>query len=375
MFARLGVLATGNRRSAPGLLRRGRGGASGRRTAFRLVLSLVLAVLAPSLVARAADPVDQAAKLEAAKKEGKVVWYVSMFDIDTAEQVGKAFEKKYPGVQVQVVRATAGVIYQRVLQESEAGVFADDVFSSTEEGHYLNFKDKKLIRPYLPVDADKVVERFQRIDKDNAYQVASVGVMLLVHNTQQVSAADKPKNWKDLLDPKWKDKIAFGHPAFSGYIATWVLSLNDLYGWDYFEKLAKQNPLIGRSANDAITQLSSGERIVAAGSDATTLKAKDRGNPVDITYPEDGVVFMTAPSAILTKAPHPHAAELFMDFFMSVEYSELLARNGFAPMRPGVEPPKGMRPLSEVKLIRPPAAELKTEIPKIIEKFRNTFGI
>ena len=184
-----------------------------------------------------------------------------------------------------------------------------------------------------------------------------------------------PKNWKDLLDPKWKDKIAFGHPAFSGYIATWVLSLNDLYGWDYFEKLAKQNPLIGRSANDAITQLSSGERIVAAGSDATTLKAKDRGNPVDITYPEDGAVFMTAPSAILTKAPHPHAAELFMDFFMSVEYSELLARNGFAPMRPGVEPPKGMRPLSEVKLIRPPAAELKTEIPKIIEKFRNTFGI
>ena len=74
-----------------------------------------------------------------------------MFDIDTAEQVGKAFEKKYPGVQVQVVRATAGVISQRVLQESEAGVFADDVFSSTEEGHYLNFKDKKLIRPYLPV--------------------------------------------------------------------------------------------------------------------------------------------------------------------------------------------------------------------------------
>ena len=132
----------------------------------------------------------------------------------------------------------------------------------------------------------------------------------------------------------------------------------------YFEKLAKQNPLIGRSANDAITQLSSGERIVAAGSDATTLKAKDRGNPVDITYPEDGAVFMTAPSAILTKAPHPHAAELFMDFFMSVEYSELLARNGFAPMRPGVEPPKGMRPLSEVKLIRPPAAELKTEIQR-----------
>ena len=255
MFARLAVLATGDRRSAPGLLRWGGASGGGQPSAWscrwfwpswRLLWSPV----------RQTRPTRRQS-FEAAKKEGKVVWYVSMFDIDTAEQVGKAFEKKYPGVQVQVVRATAGVIYQRVLQESEAGVFADDVFSSTEEGHYLNFKDKKLIRPYLPVDADKVVERFQHIDKDNAYQVASVGVMLLVHNTQQVSAADKPKNWKDLLDPKWKDKIAFGHPAFSGYIATWVLSLNDLYSWDYFEKLAKQNPLIGRSANDAITQLSS----------------------------------------------------------------------------------------------------------------------
>jgi iron(III) transport system substrate-binding protein len=323
----------------------------------------------------AATRAEDAAKLTAAKKEGTVVWYVSMFDIDTAEKVGKAFEEKYPGISVQVVRATAGVIYQRVLQESQAGVFADDVFSSTEEGHYLNFKDKKLIRPYLPAGADQVLPRFQHIDPDNDYQVASVGLILLLRNTQEVPLAEAPKQWKDLLDPKWKDKISFGHPAFSGYIATWVLSLTKLYGWEYFEQLAKQNPLIGRSANDAITQLASGERLVAAGPDATTLKAKSRGNPIDIIYPEDGSIFMTAPSAILAKAPHPQAAELFMDYFMTKEYSQLLVQNGFSPLRPDVSPPQGLRPLSEVKLIRPSAAELKTGIPEIIEKFRATFGV
>lgn len=354
----------------PGLLRR-----SVLRGCGYLAVAPALTTIAWPAAARAAGLADEAAKLAAAKKEGKVVWYVSMFDIDTAEQVGKAFEAKYPGVSVDVVRATAGVIYQRVLQESQAGVFADDVFSSTEEGHYLNFKDQKLIRPYVPVDADKAVPRLQHIDPDNTYQVASVGLVLLMRNTQQVSPGDAPKNWKDLLDPKWKDKVAFGHPAFSGYIATWVLSLTKLYGWDYFEQLAKQNPLIGRSANDAITQLASGERLVAAGPDATTLKSKNRGNPIDLSYPEDGSVFMTAPSAILAKAPHPHAAELFMDFFMSKEYSQVLVRNGFSPLRPEVAPPQGLRPLSEVKLIRPPAAELKIEIPKVIEKFRATFGI
>jgi iron(III) transport system substrate-binding protein len=344
---------------------------------WRLLLCLIAALpLAFGRVPIAiAQPSDEKAKIATAKMEGKVVWYVSMFDIDTAEQVGKAFEKRYPGVTVDVVRATAGVIYQRVLQETQAGVAADDVFSSTEEGHYLHFKEQKLIRPYVPIDADKVLQRFQHIDPDDNYQVASVGLMLLLRNTQQVTLDAAPKQWKDLLDPKWKDKIAFGHPAFSGYIATWVLALNNLYGWDYFEKLAEQNPLIGRSGNDAITELNSGERLVAAGPDATTLKSKDKGNPIDIIYPMEGSVFMTAPSAILKNAPHPHAAELFMDFFMTKEYSEILTKNGFSPLRPDVEPPRGLQPLSQVKLIRPPPQELKTEIPKIIEKFRATFGV
>ena len=346
------------------------------RLARLLVLATVLLGAVAGVVSTAAaQGADQAAKLAAAQKEGKVVWYVSMFDIDTAEQVGKAFEKRYPGISVEVVRATAGVIYQRVLQESQAGVAADDVFSSTEEGHYLHFKEQKLIRSYVPVGADEVLSRFQHIDPDNDYQVASVGVMLLMRNTQQVPLDTAPKKWTDLLDPKWKEKISFGHPAFSGYIATWVLALNDLYGWDYFEKMAKQNPLIGRSANDAITELASGERLVAAGPDATSLKSMNKGNPIDIIYPSDGSVFMTAPSAILTNAPHPNAAELFMDFFMTKEYSEILARNGFPPLRADVTPPKGLQPFSDVKLIRPPAQELKTDIPKIIEKFRATFGV
>ena len=350
----------------PGVLRR-----SLLRGCGYLVVAPALAVSAWRATAHA----DEAAKLAAAQKEGKVVWYVSMFDIDTAEKVGKAFEANYPGITVDVVRATAGVIYQRVLQESQAGVFADDVFSSTDEGHYLNFKERKLTRPYVPVGADQVLPRFQHIDQDNYYQVASVGLILLLRNTQKVPLAEAPKTWKDLLDPKWKDEISFGHPAFSGYIATWVLSLTKLYGWDYFDQLAKQNPLIGRSGNDAITQLNSGERLVGAGPDATTLKSKNRGNPIDIVYPEDGSVFMTAPSAILANAPHPNAAELFMDFFMAKEYSQLLVQNGFSPLRPDVPPPQGLRPLSEVKLIRPPAAELKTEIPKVIERFRVTFGV
>jgi iron(III) transport system substrate-binding protein len=346
-----------------------------RRSVLVLPLSvlLVLATILPASAPHAADAQDP--KVEAAKKEGSVVWYISMFDVDTAEQVARAFEKKYPGIKVDVVRATAGVIYQRVLQESQAGVFANDVFSSTEEGHYANFKEKKLIQAYQPVDWDKVLPRFQKLDADNYYQVASVGLILIIYNAQKVAESEAPKKWKDLLDPKWKGKIAIGHPAFSGYVATWVLSLTKLYGWEYFEQLARQNPQVGRSINDTVTMLNSGERLVAAGPDLTTLKSKNKGNPLALVYPEDGATLMTAPSAIMAKAPHPNAAKLFMDFFMTKEYSEIIVKNGGLPLRPDVAPPAGLRPLTGVRLIRPTLAELRPGIPQVIEKFRATFGI
>ena len=340
-----------------------------------LSFAIVAAIVAAPLGVRAAESAEEAAKIEAAKKEGKVVWYVSPFDVDTAEQVGKAFEAKYSGITVDVVRITAGMMYQRVMQEIQAGVIADDVFSSAEEGHHLGLKEKRLIRSYLPVDADKVVPDYQHIDPDNAYQVTCVGRVVMMRNTQKVPVGEAPKSWKDLLDPRWKDKVAFGHPAFSGYVATWAVVMTQLYGWDYFENMAGQNPLIGRAVDDAITEVAVGERLVAVVRDATTLKSKNRGNPIDLIYPEDGSIFIAAPSAILSGAPHPHAAELLMDFFMSPEYSRVLVRNGFAPLRPEVGPPEGLRPLAEGRLIRPTPAELKREIPTVIEKFRATFGV
>ena len=89
--------------------------------------------------------------------------------------------------------------------------------------------------------------------------------------------ADAPKNWTDLLDPKWKDKIALGHPGFSGYVGTWVVTLRKLYGWDFFEKLAKNNPQVGRSINDTVTMLNAGERRSRApGRSAPRWRARRR---------------------------------------------------------------------------------------------------
>ncbi len=74
-----------------------------------------------------------------------------------------------------------------------------------------------------------------------------------------MKAEDAPKKWQDLLDIKWKGKVSTGHPGFSGYVGTWVLTMKSSTAGSYFDKLEKNKPQIGRSINDTVTALNAGE--------------------------------------------------------------------------------------------------------------------
>jgi iron(III) transport system substrate-binding protein len=76
----------------------------------------------------------------------------------------------------------------------------------------------------------------------------------------------------------------------------------------------------------------------------------------------------------MKNAPHPNAARLFVEFLMSPEYSRILVKNKGLPMRPDVEPPAGLKPLSEIKVVRPSEAEIVAGIPEVIEDWRDVFG-
>ena len=101
-------------------------------------------------------------------------------------------------------------------------------------------------------------------------------------------------------------------------------ALKKLYGWDFFEKLAKNNPQVGRSINDTVTMLNAGERIVAgSGPVGTAMESAGKGNPLAMIYPPDGSVLIIAPSGIMKGVKHPNAAKLFMEYLLSVEASKI----------------------------------------------------
>src|ERR1700716_2375019 len=197
---------------------------------------------------------------DAAKKEsGELTWYTAHSDDITAQAMGRSFESFYPAIKVNVLRTTAQVAYQRITQEIKASAIQCDVLSSTDLGHSVELKAKGAFEKYIPENSSKVLDIYKGHDPDGFYFVTSAGMIGIGYNTAKVREADAPKNWTDLLDPKWKDNIALGHPGFSGYVGTWALTLRNQYGWEFFEKLAKNNPRGGRSINHPVTTLNAGD--------------------------------------------------------------------------------------------------------------------
>src|SRR5213594_5095104 len=94
----------------------------------------------------------------AAKKEGKVVWYTSLV-LPSAEKVAKLFEAAYPGIRVDVNRTGSQRILQKILQEHGAGIKNADVVHTSDAGHFVLLKDKKLLLRYLPQGIDKFPEQ------------------------------------------------------------------------------------------------------------------------------------------------------------------------------------------------------------------------
>ena len=332
-----------------------------------------LAVVAALAFAPVAVRADMKALEEAAKKEGELTWYTAHYTSEGAEELGAEFTKIY-GIKVNVVRTTAQVAYQRLLQDLKNNQIACDVFSSTDVGHDVRLKAEGKFEKYIPETASKILPEFQNFDPDGYYHTTSAGLVVITYNTAKVKAEEAPKKWTDLLDFKWKGKVSTGHPGFSGYVGTWVLMMKKLYGWDYFDNLEKNKPQIGRSINDTVTALNAGERQVAAGADGSTLYSASRGNPLAVAYPSDGSVLIIAPSAIIKGTKHPNAAKLFMEYLNSIEAAKINAKHFAIPLRPEVPPPPGAKPISEIKTIRPSVAEIDKGIPDVIEQWRDTFG-
>jgi iron(III) transport system substrate-binding protein len=328
--------------------------------------------------ARAAAPPAEAITpqlIDAAKKEGKVVWYTAI-DLAVAEKIAETFKTKFPGIEVRVERTGAERVFQRIGQEYASGVHAVDVVNSSDASHLLTWKQQDLLLPYVPEDVAKHYKPEHR-DADGTYAGFRATLSPIAYNTKLIKPEDAPTSFKDLLDPKWKSKIVKAHPGYSGTILTATFEMVRDIGWDFYENLAKQNIMQVQSATDPPKKLSLGERsVMADGTEYNVFLLKEAGQPVDTLYPTEGTPFIIGPNGIFKAAPNPNAAKLFQNYCFTPEAQAIIIEvGGLRSLHQEVKEKPGRKPLADIKLMQEDAEGAEKASEEIKARYQKIFHV
>src|ERR1700704_1449420 len=315
------------------------------------------------------------ALIEAAKKEGQVIYYTST-DLPVAEKLAKAFEAKYPGIKVRVERTGAERVFQRIGQEYSSNIHAVDVVNSSDASHLIVWKRDGLLAPFVPEDVAKHYP-VEHKDPDGMFASFRVGLCIIAYNTNLVKPEEAPKSFADLLDPKWKNKLVKAHPGYSGTIMTATYEMSRDLGWQYFEKLAQQNVMQVQSSADPPKKLALGERAVMAdGNEYNIFQIKEGGGPVEPVYATEGVPLVVGPNAIFKAAPNPNAARLFQCYCFTPECQQLVINaGGLRSMHALAKEKPGRKPVKDIKLMKEDAAAVEKMSDEIKARYVKIFRV
>src|SRR6476660_9387111 len=348
-----------------------------RRTVLKGSGALLAGAAFTTRVMAAAPPPEPVtpALVEAARKEGQVIYYTST-DLPVAEKLAKAFEAKYSGIAVRVERSGAERVFQRIDQEYASNIHAVDVVNTADQAHCIIWKRKGWLEPYLPEEVAKFFDKAY-YDSDALHVTTRVLVSPFGYNTKLVKKEDAPKSFADLLDPKWAGKMVKAHPAYSGTIMNATFEIARDLGWGYFEKLAKQRVMQVQSATDTPKKIALGERaIMVDGAGYLVIQGKEKGDPVEIVYPSEGTPLATSPSALFKAAPNPNAARLFYNWLHGREAQQILVdvARQYSPHSQTVEKP-GVRKLADIKLMKEDPAAVEKGAEELKARYAKIFGV
>jgi iron(III) transport system substrate-binding protein len=340
--------------------------------------STALALTAFAAPVKAAAPEASAITpglVDAARKEAKVILYSSM-DLPVGERLGKAFEAKYPGIEVQIERSGSERLFQRLAQEFASGIRAADIVNSSDASHFITWKKNGWLAAFVTED---VAQHFlpEYRDPDGMFATTRIWLSSIAYNTNLVKPADAPASFADLLDPKWAGKIVKGHPAYSGTIMTATFQMVRELGWDYMEKLSKQRVMQVQSSTDPPKKLSLGERAVMAdGNEYGVVLLKEAGQPVEPVYPSEGTPTISGPTGIFVSAPHPNAARLFQAWLHTRETQQFFIDfTAQYSVHAQVQAKPGRRKLSDIKLMKEDAVGVEQMTEEIKTRYARLFRV
>ena len=260
--------------------------------------------------------------------------------------VTKGFEVK-SGIKVSVVRLGTGEAMKRIAAEKDKPLC--DVFWSGDVAVLENAKEN--FQTYRSPEAKALPAGY--VEKDARWTASNAHVMIIMVNKSIVKASDIPKNWKDLLDPKWKGKIVMANPEKSGSAYAQAYGIHKLYGWDGINKLIA-NVKILDSSSLIYKGVSAGEYPLGVTMEYAAHRYIVGGDKnVGIVYPADGAFMAPEATGIVKNCPHPEEAKKFVDYLISKKVvDEIFDKFSRRPARLDAGETEGLPSLKKITLLK-----------------------
>jgi iron(III) transport system substrate-binding protein len=324
-----------------------------------LVLFITVNLLALATICNAQT---QEQLIAGAKKEGKLVVYASA-TVPQLQMYFGTFNKRYPFIKTEFFRTGKQKLVSKILFEEQAKQhIADVIHTSVIETNIL--KKRGALSKYVPLESASLPAHYK--DPEGMWTSAYASGTLLGYNSRQIKRVNAPKNYDELLNPRWKNAIALDANKIE-----WFAMLLKLKGRSFMEKLAALNPSV-RDGNTLVLQLlAAGEFPIAAGVYEYSIEdLKTKGAPVDWVGLEP-VITYTVAASLPSRPNNPNCAKLFIEWLLSKEGQEVINQYGRVPIRDDVESKYG-KILKQHKLLMTDI-DLGQKEAEVNETFRKLF--
>jgi iron(III) transport system substrate-binding protein len=322
-----------------------------RKLTLQIALFFMVIILSGSAqvsVTSAGESADLAAKFyESAKKEGKLVIYGLGEPFLTP--IVSVFRKRYPGLTVEGFDEPGPQSRERVIGEQKTGRIIGDVIIAGPTNHQM-LGDLKFLEPYQTSQWSYIIPEL--LPEPGFTNPLRASVFSIAVNSKLVPEAEEPKAWVDLLQPRFKGKMASDDPRGSGGGAGLVASLEKAFGTEFLQKLATQDIFFSKDTGTILANLVRGEySVFITASHDEIIAARKNGAPLKFLKPKEGVRAAGNYQSIVKNAPHMNAAKLWVEWSTSEEGQQAFARTGQAAARKGIKAGEPEADLSNVKLL------------------------
>jgi iron(III) transport system substrate-binding protein len=292
-----------------------------KRIRTALVVLLSISILSVGCGAK------QEPSIEPLPEEKKLVVYTS-HKAEIYEPFIQEFEDR-TGIWVEVYAAGSNEILEKVASEADKPE-ADVVFGGGADSLHAY---TSYFEPYQVRCREQITSEYA--PADDSFTLFSEFPIVFVYNKKLVFSAGTPQGWSELLEGKWKGKIAFANPANSGSAYTALCTMLSVCQdqkdrTEVMERFAGNlNGELCKSSAEVMDEVISGSRAVGITTEDEVKKYEDQGMDIGIVYPKDGTAVVPDGTAIVKGAKHMENAKLFLEFTVCEDAQNLIQEYGY----------------------------------------------